>query len=147
MFCTMSGDQIFKIGARDRPRDFVPLAAHTVPAGFPSPADDYLDRALDFNELLIENRAATFAVRIEGESMTGVGMFPGDIAVINRARTPINGCVALALVDGDFTVKRYRDRDGQIVLQAENPTYPDIAITDGTDFEVWGVVTHAIRTL
>ena len=142
----MSDDQIFKVRATDRPGEFVPLAGSSVPAGFPSPAEDYIDRALDFNELLIENPAATFAVKIAGESMTGAGLFPGDIAVINRARTPSNGCVVMVLVDGDFTVKRYRVKDGQITLQAENPAYPDIEIKDGADFEVWGVVAHSIRS-
>jgi DNA polymerase V len=143
----MSDDQIFKIRATDRPGEFVPLAGHSVPAGFPSPAEDYIDRALDFNELLIENTAATFAVKIAGESMTGAGMLPGDIAVINRARAPVSGCVVLALVDGDFTVKRYKLKDGRTILQAENPAYPDITITDGTDFEVWGCVTAIVRLI
>lgn len=138
--------RIMSVRAIDRPGAFVPLAGGSVTAGFPSPADDYLDRALDFNELLIENPAATFAVRIAGESMTGAGMFPGDIAVINRARTPTSGSVVLALVNGDFTVKRYRVRAGRVILQAENPAYPDIEIRDGTEFEVWGVVSHSIRS-
>jgi DNA polymerase V len=142
----MSDDQILKIRATDRPGEFVSLAGSSVPAGFPSPAEDYIDRALDFNELLIENAAATFAVTIAGESMTGAGLFPGDIAVINRARAPSNGCVVLALVDGGFTVKRYRVKDGQITLQAENPAYPDIEVKDCADFEVWGVVAHSIRS-
>jgi DNA polymerase V len=134
------------VRAVDRPGGFVPLAGSSVPAGFPSPADDHLDRALDFNELLIENPAATFAVRIDGESMTGIGMFPGDIAVINRAKAPVNGSVVLALVGGDFTVKRYRVRDGVVTLHPENPRYPDIEIRDGMEFEVWGVVCFSIRS-
>jgi DNA polymerase V len=138
-------ERVIPVRALDRPGEFVPLAGSSVPAGFPSPADDYLDRALDFNELLIENPAATFAVRIDGESMTGVGMFPGDIAVINRARAPVSGSVVLALVNGDFTVKRYRVRDGAITLHPENPRYPDIEIKDGMEFEIWGVVTNSIR--
>jgi DNA polymerase V len=142
---TDHNERIIPVRSRDRPGDFVPLAGHSVPAGFPSPAEDYIDRALDFNELLIENPAATFAVKIAGESMTGAGMLPGDIAVINRARAPVSGCVVLALVDGDFTVKRYRVKEGLIVLQAENPAYPDIEIKDGTDFEVWGCVTAIVR--
>lgn len=140
-----SNNRIISVRAIDRPEDSVPLAGSSVPAGFPSPAEDYIDSALDFNELLIENPAATFAVKIAGESMTGVGMFPNDIAVINRARAPSNGCIVLALVDGDFTVKRYKTREGRITLQAENPKYPDIEIKDGMDFEVWGVVTSFLR--
>jgi hypothetical protein len=80
-------------------------------------AEDYADRPLDFNELLIEHPAAIFGIRIEGDSMTGAGIFPGDIAVVDRARAPVNGSIVLALVDGAFTVKRYRIRDGAVVLQ------------------------------
>ena len=130
-----------------RTRAQVPLVSSSAAAGFPSPADDYLDRPLDFNELLIENPAATFAVRFAGESMTGIGLFPGDIAIVDRSKSAKSGCIGLALVDGEFTVKRYRRRAGMIVLQAENPKYPDIIISGETSFEVWGVVTKAIRML
>ena len=125
----------------------MPLVVAGAPCGFTSPADDYLDHPLDFNELLIENPAATFAVRIAGESMTGAGLFPGDIAIVDRSRTPRSGSVVLALVDGEFTLKRYRRRGGAVVLQAENKAYPDIPILEGMPFEVWGVVKHAIRIL
>jgi DNA polymerase V len=119
----------------------------SAPAGFPSPADDYLEGPLDFNELLIKNASATFAVRIAGDSMTGAGLFPGDIAVVDRAVTPQDKCVVLALLDGGFTIKRYRRRRDRVWLQAENPAYPDITINDGCDFQVWGVITKSIRML
>ena len=119
----------------------------TAACGFPSPADDYLEHPLDFNELLIRNPAATFAVRLASDSMTGAGLFPGDIAVIDRSVTPTPGCIVLALIDGEFTIKRYRPRDGKIVLQAENPAFPDIEVTADRAFEVWGVVTRSIRML
>ncbi len=125
----------------------VPLMTGTAECGFPSPADDYLDRPLDFNELLIENAPATFAVRVAGESMTGIGIFSGDIAVVNRARRVVDKAVVLALVDGEFTLKRYRKRGSRVWLQAENPAFADLDILDGMSFEVWGVVTHTIRTL
>ena len=91
--------------------------------------------------------AATFAIRIEGDSMTGAGIFPGDIAVVDRAREPVNGSIVLALLDGAFTVKRYRVKEGAVWLQAENPAFPDIAVRDGQSFEVWGVITRSIRML
>jgi DNA polymerase V len=125
----------------------VPFVDGTAACGFPSPADDYLDRPLDFNELLIRNPAATFAVRLVSDSMTGAGLFPGDIAVVDRSVEPTPGCIVLALLDGEFTVKRYRPRAGGAVLQAENPAYPDIEITPEHVFEVWGVVTRSIRML
>ena len=124
-----------------------PLFSCTAAAGFPSPAEDYLEQPLDFNELLVKNPAATFAVRIAGESMMGAGLFPDDIAVVNRSVTPTNGAVVLALLDGEFTVKRYRVRGEHVYLQAENPKFPDIQIHEGAAFEVWGVISHAIRML
>jgi DNA polymerase V len=119
----------------------------TASCGFPSPADDYLDRPLDFNELLIRNPAATFAVRLASDSMTGAGLFPGDIAIIDRSVTPSPGCIVLALLDDEFTIKRYRPGVGKTVLQAENPAFPDIEVTEDRAFEVWGVVTKSIRML
>lgn len=125
----------------------VPLMSGTAECGFPSPADDYLDRPLDFNELLIENAPATFAVRVAGDSMTGIGLFPGDIAVVNRAKGVVDGSIVVALVDGEFTLKRFRRRGGRVWLHPENPAYPDIEIMEGVAFEVWGVVTRSIRML
>jgi DNA polymerase V len=125
----------------------VPLMASPATCGFPSPADDYLDRPLDFNELLIENPAATFAVRIAGESMTGIGLFPGDIAVVDRARTAVDGSIVLALLGGEFAIKRYRRKGARVWLQAENPAFKDIKLNEDSAFEVWGVIVKSIRML
>jgi DNA polymerase V len=125
----------------------VPLMSASAACGFPSPADDYLDRPLDFNDLLIENPAATFAVRIAGESMTGAGLFPGDIAIVDRSRTAVDGAIVLALLGGEFTIKRYRKRRSRIWLQAENPKYQDIQLDEESAFEVWGVIAKSIRML
>ena len=123
----------------------VPLASYGAAAGFPSPAEDHLDRALDFNELLIENVPATFVVRVAGDSMTNVGIMPNDYAVVNRALRAVDKAIVVALVDGEFTLKRYRRRGGRIWLQAENAAYQDIDILDGMAFEIWGVVTGIVR--
>ena len=125
----------------------VPLMTVSAACGFPSPADDYMDRPLDFNDLLIENPAATFAVRIAGESMRGAGVFPGDIAVVVRAKTPIDGMIVLALLGGEFTIKRYRNKGGRVWLQAENPAFRDIELGEDAEFDVWGVVAKSIRML
>jgi DNA polymerase V len=125
----------------------VPLMASPAACGFPSPADDYLDRPLDFNELLIENPASTFAVRIAGESMTGVGLFPGDIAVVDRARTAVDGSIVLALLAGEFAIKRYRCKGSRAWLHAENPAFKDMELNEDSAFEVWGVIAKAIRML
>ena len=125
----------------------VPLASAKVSAGFPSPADDYIERPLDFNELLIQNAAATFAVRVSSDSMINVGIFPDDIVVINRAMTPKDTHIVIALLDGEFTLKRYRRRRGRVWLQAENRNYPDTEITEEMTFEIWGVVTGVVRKM
>jgi DNA polymerase V len=93
-------------------RQTVPLVEGNAACGFPSPADDYLDRPLDFNELLIQNPAATFAVRLTSESMTGADLFPGDIAVVDRSVTPTPGRIVLAILEGEFAIKRYRGHCG-----------------------------------
>lgn len=141
-----AGDVNAFLDVEPRAPQSVPLVSSTAPCGFPSPADDYLDRPLDFNDLLITHPAATFAVRVTGLSMTGAGIFPGDIAVVNRAITPAHDCIVLALLDGEFTIKRYKTRGGRVLLHPENPDFPDIVVQEGQEFEVWGVVTSSIRT-
>ena len=125
----------------------VPLVSCSAACGFPSPADDHLDRPLDFNELLIKNPAATFAVRIAGESMIDAGLFPNDIAIVNRSLQPVSGNIVLALVNGEFTIKRYRKSAAGVFLQAANLTFSDLVITEDIDFHVWGVITNSIRML
>lgn len=130
-----------------RTKTSVPVFLCRVPAGFPSPADDYLEQPLDFNELLIVHPAATFAVRVAGDSMTGVGIFPGDIAVVDRAVTAADKSIILAVLDGEFTIKRYRTRGGRAWLESANPNYKDMAINEDRAFEVWGVIRRTIRML
>jgi DNA polymerase V len=123
----------------------VPFALSHVPAGFPSPAEEYLDRPLDFNELLILHPAATFAVRVTGDSMTGAGIFPGDIAIVDRALTATDGAIILGILGGEFTIKRYRTKDGAAWLQPENEHYKRIPLTEDSEFQVWGVIKNSIR--
>ena len=125
----------------------VPFMGCLVAAGFPSPAEDCLDRPLDFNELLIARPAATFAVRVTGESMRDAGILPNDIAVIDRSITPVNGCIILAIVDSEFTIKIFRKRGARVVLEPANPVFRRIEITDGMSFECWGVVKGVVRVL
>ena len=124
----------------------VPLASTAAACGFPSPADDHMDRPLDFNELLVKNPAATFAVRISDESMRDKGLLPGDIAVVDRSRSAVSGSIVLGLVGGKFTIKTYPLRASGVVLEAANPDFPPIVITEASAFEVWGVVTGIVRT-
>jgi DNA polymerase V len=142
----MSGDLVTKpIMCEARTPVVVPLVGGQVSAGFPSPAADYLDHPLDFNELLIAHPAATFAVRVAGDSMIDVGIFPGDIAVVDRALTAADGSIILGILDGDFTIKRYRCRSGKFWLEPANRAYQPMLLTEDCQFEVWGVVRYTIR--
>jgi DNA polymerase V len=125
----------------------VPLVGGLAPCGFPSPADDYLETPLDFNDLLIRNPPATFVVKLDSTSMIGAGLFPGDLAIVDRSIEPTNGCITLVLIDGEFTVKRYYRKATGIVLHAESPDFADILVGPNRAFEVWGVIKFTIRML
>jgi DNA polymerase V len=124
-----------------------PLFLSGVSAGFPSPADDYLDRKLDLNEYMIKNPAATFFVRVAGESMTGAGINDDDILIVDRSLEATSGDVVIAVINGELAVKRLLKKDGVCQLIAENPLYPPLKITGDTPLEIWGVVTYAIHRL
>jgi DNA polymerase V len=127
---------------------YFPLFNSKVPAGFPSPADDHVEKRLDTNEFLIDQADATFFVTIQGESMLDVGLLPGDKAVVDRSKTPIIGDIVLAVVDGDFTIKILnRKKDGSPRLLPANASgkFLPIEIKDDMQFEVWGVVTGSFR--
>ena len=124
-----------------------PLFVANVPAGFPSPADDYKEEKLDLNKYLINNPAATYFVRVTGDSMIGAGIHCGDLLVVDRSIEPVDKKVVIASINGDLTVKRIRIRKNKITLEAENIDYPTQQISPGSDFEVWGVVTNVIHSL
>jgi DNA polymerase V len=119
--------------------------AATVEAGFPSPADDYLERAIDLNEELVRNPAATFFVRVKGESMRDAGIHAGDILVVDRSLTPSDRQIVIAMIDGEFTVKRLRRRVGGVFLEPENPDYPSIEVGENQELTIWGAVTFVIH--
>ncbi len=125
----------------------LPLYAARVAAGFPSPADDYIQDWLDLNALLIRHPAATFFVRVAGDSMIGSGIHPDDLLVVDRAVRARSGQVVIAVLDGELTVKRLREDAHGIWLDPANESYPSIRITETMDCEVWGVVTHVIHPL
>ena len=117
---------------------------HTVPAGFPSPADDYAEK-LDLNTHLIQHPSATFIVRVSGHSMIGAGIFDGDELIVDRAIQPAHGHVVVAVVDGELTVKRLHLEGVTPLLRAENPTFPDLRIKPEQNFQIWGVVTRVLH--
>jgi len=123
----------------------LPYVTSYISAGFPSPADDHVDQTLDLHEYLVKHPAATFFVRVEGESMTGAGIFHGDLLVVDRSLTARDGSIVIAVVNGELTVKRLRKEKTMIRLVAENPAYTPIVITEETELVIWGVVTSVIH--
>jgi DNA polymerase V len=124
-----------------------PLFKSGVSAGFPSPAADYEEGKLDLNRHLVKNPAATFFVKVNGDSMIGAGIHPNDLLVVDRSLEPADKSVVIAVVNGELTVKRIRIRKGAVALEPENENYSIRQITESVDFEVWGVVTNVIHAL
>jgi len=116
-----------------------------VPAGFPSPADDYVEQRLDLNEHLIRREASTFFVRVAGHSMTDAGIHDGDILVVDRAVEPTDGSIVVAALDGELTVKRYRGGEDRPALVPESEAHASIPVREGQELVVWGVVQHVIH--
>jgi len=123
-----------------------PLYTSHVKAGFPSPADDYIDTHLDLNSHLIKHPAATFFVIASGDSMTGAGIQSGDMLIVDRSLEAIHGKIIIAAIDGELTVKRLSRQAGSVQLLPENKHYQPIDITNEQDLVIWGVVTHVIHS-
>lgn len=124
----------------------VGLMLSSARAGFPSPAEDHIEKLLDLNEHLIGDKAATFIVRAKGDSMIKAGIHDGDLLIVDRSVEPRDGRVVIAVVEGNFTVKRLRRKAGKCWLEAANEKFASIAITD-EEAVIWGVVTNAIHSL
>jgi DNA polymerase V len=127
------------------PIQLTPLYSHSISAGFPSPADDYIEDRLDLNELLISNKSATFFLRVKGDSMINAGIHDGDIIVVDRSVQAMHRSIVVAVVDGELTVKRLLTYNGITELHAENPRYAPIRLQEGQELMIWGVVTSAVH--
>ena len=125
----------------------LPLFLEAVAAGFPSPAGDYIECRLDLNEHLIRHPGATFFVRVAGDSMIGAGIHDGDILIVDRSLEPLSGCVVVAAVNGELTIKRLLLRNGSSMLMPENEAFERVDIPDQADVHIWGVATSVIHTL
>ncbi len=123
----------------------LPLYSARPAAGFPAPGDDEVEKALDLNDLLIENPSATFFVRVEGDSMERAGIFSGDILVIDRSLEPVQGTIVVAAVYGEMVVKRLDKKGGLIRLLSEQDGYEPIVVSDNDDCFIWGVVAGSVR--
>ena len=124
----------------------LPVVGYRVQAGFPSPADDFVIKRLDLNDVLITHPQATYMLRVSGDSMREAGIADGDTLVVDRAIKPRHNQIVVAVVDdGEFTVKFLHQQAGRIKLKAANVTYPEIVPKDGQTIEIWGVVTCCIK--
>lgn len=125
----------------------VEIFTEHIPAGFPSPAEDFLEKRLDLNDYLINNRSATFLVRVTGNSMEKAGISDGDILVVDRSAEPTDGKVVLCVLNGEFTVKRISKNKDKLFLVPANDQYPPIEVKPEMDFRIWGVVTYSIHKI
>jgi DNA polymerase V len=130
------------------PKSKMPLPFYTacISAGFPSPAEDHIEKTLDLNELLVQHPQATFFVRVSGTSMVGAGIGDKDILIVDRSIEPTHGKIVIAVLDGDLTVKRLHRKNGQILLLPESPNFKPIEIKKESDLQIWGVVINIIKT-
>jgi len=125
----------------------IPLYNYSVSAGFPSPADDHLEKNLDLNEYLIKNPTSTFFVRVQGDSMVGAGINSNDILIVDRSLEMSNGKIIIAVLYGELTVKRLRLSKNEMWLDADNNKFDPIKVTEEMNFHVWGIATNVIHKL
>ncbi len=132
--------------AKLAPVRLFPLYASKVVAGFPSPADDYIEARLDLNEYLVRHKEATFFLRVKGDSMKGANIHDGNLLIVDKALEPKHNHIIVAVTNGELTVKRLYKWRGVVKLMAANDAYPDILITAESELTVWGVVKHVVHT-
>lgn len=124
----------------------LPLLLQTVRAGFPSPAEDFLDTKLDLNDYLITHPSATFFLRVKGDAMEKAGIFSGSVLIVDRSLKPAKNSVVVAVLNGELLVRRYKKEGDTVWLFADHDSYVPMCITHEMQFEVWGVVTGVIST-
>lgn len=125
----------------------LPFADEGIKAGFPSPAQDFMDLAIDLNKELVKHPSATFYGRVRGDSMIDAGVSDGDILIIDKSLNPRDGDMAVCFIDGEFTLKYMRIERKVVWLIPANDTYPSIKVTEENDFLIWGVVTYCIKKM
>jgi DNA polymerase V len=133
------------VKAQPKGRQLIPFFTSLIQAGFPSPAENYVERVCDLNDLCITNAEATYFVRVTGDSMTGDRIEPGDVLIVDCSREAIDGKIVVVWVNGEHTVKRIHYAQEMIILMPSNPKYDPIYVHEGDDFRVFGVVTYVIQ--
>ena len=123
----------------------IPLISFRMPAGFPSPANDYIEEGLDLNCFLVQHKEASFMFTIEGDSMRDAGILDGDKVIVDRSVSARHGCIVIAIVNGDYTVKRLYKRGKRIELHPANPAFQPIVFDAGQELQIWGVVVGSVR--
>ena len=126
---------------------YIPLAKGTVSAGFPSPAEDYIELGIDLNKYLIKNPISTFFLRVSGNSMNNAGIYNNDILIIDRSINPNPGHIVVALLDGEFTLKRLVKEKDNYYLKADKENYPAISLYEYVNIQIWGVAVYSIHEL
>ena len=123
----------------------IPLLNGLVSAGFPSPADDYTEENIDLNEHLISNPFSTFFLRVKGDSMINAGIKDKDLIIVDKSLIAKPGNIIIAMIDGEFTIKRLSIKNDELYLKAENNNYPDFRFKNHIDVQIWGVVIYSIH--
>ena len=124
----------------------IPLLNDSVSAGFPSPADDHMEENIDLNEHLISNPFSTFFLRVKGESMINAGIKDKDLIIVDKSLIAKPGNIIIAMIDGEFTIKRLSIKNDELYLKAENHSYPDFSFKNHIDVQIWGVVIYSIHS-
>ena len=124
----------------------IPLLNDSVSAGFPSPADDYTEENIDLNEHLISNPFSTFFLRVKGDSMINAGIKDKDLIIVDKSLIAKPGDIVIAMIDGEFTIKRLSIKNDELYLKAENHNYPDFSFKNHIDVQIWGVVIYSIHS-
>ena len=145
MFNSNSDLEIFAVDTEAPVKSRLPLFGTPVSAGFPMPTESDIETELDLNTYLVKHPSSTFCVKVKGQSMINAGINNGDMLIVDRAADPQNNSIVIALVDGEFTVKRITKVGKDLFLMPENENYRPLQITDSMKFEVWGVVTYIIK--
>ena len=129
-------------------KNYTQQDVHTANAsGFGAAADDYMERGIDLNEQLIRNKPATFFMKMNGSSMINAGIFDGDILIVDRSIKPVNGKIVIAVIDGEMLIRRYERTINKLRLIPETPKLSPIEVSEFSDFKIWGVVVHLIRSI
>ena len=143
----MDSNNSYSSSKEDSSTLLIPLAKETISAGFPSPAEDYIELGIDLNKYLVRNPISTFFLRVSGNSMTNAGIYNNDLLIIDRSINPSPGHIVVALLDGEFTLKRLIKKKDNYYLKADKENYPAISLYEYRDIHIWGVAIYSIHEL